>query len=487
MVSVAVALERLERLASSEPTASLAAAFERAGFELALVGGPVRDAFLGRTTNDLDYATNALPQDILKIVSPIAAATWDVGRAFGTIAATVHGETVEITTYRSDVYDGETRKPEVEFSDTLEADLIRRDFTINAMALRLPSVQLVDISGGVEDLLENRLNTPQVPQVSFRDDPLRMLRAARFVAQLGVEVSPAVEEAMRECAPSIANISAERVRDELSKLLCGDAPSPGLRLLTDTGLLSIVLPEIPALRLERDEHAHHKDVYEHTLTVLDQTIALEKSRHPDSPPDLIQRLAAIMHDVGKPPTKRIESGNVVSFHNHDIVGARMTSKRLKALRFDNDTVKQVSRLVELHLRFYGYTDAQWSDSAVRRYVRDAGAQLERLHILTRSDVTTRNRRKAQILDFAYDDLEERISVLAAAEELDAIRPDLDGAQIMKILDVPPGPVVGQAYKMLLEARLDEGALGEEEATRRLKDWWSSRSNEHDAGPARPSK
>jgi poly(A) polymerase len=474
MQSVAQAVERLDALAATAPVAALARAFAAAGHELALVGGPVRDAFLGRPVTDLDFTTDARPDDVLRIVEPIASATWDVGRQFGTIAARVQGEQVEITTYRSDVYDGETRKPEVAFGDTIEDDLLRRDFTVNAMALRLPARELVDVHGGVEDLLAGRLRTPQSATVSFRDDPLRMMRAARFTSQLGFTVSDEVEQAMTELAPSIGIVSAERVRDELVKLLDTDDPVPGIRLLVDTGLAELFLPELPAMRLEIDEHHHHKDVYEHSLTVLTQAIGHEHERHAGGAPDTVLRLAALLHDIGKPATRKLEPAGAVSFHHHDLVGSKLAKKRLRALRFDNDTIAAVSRLIELHLRFFGYTDGAWTDSAVRRYVRDAGPQLERLHELTRSDVTTRNRRKADRLAFAYDDLEARIAVLADQEELDSIRPDLTGDDIMRILDIPPGRAVGDAYRFLLEARMDEGPLGAEVAEERLRTWWASR-------------
>ncbi|WP_353826940.1 CCA tRNA nucleotidyltransferase [Agromyces sp. SYSU T0242] len=474
MQSVAEALDRLTGLAASPTVATLADAFEAAGFELALVGGPVRDAFLGRSTNDLDFTTDATPDEILGVVAPIAEAHWDIGRAFGTIGAKLHGHTVEITTYRADAYDGNSRKPEVEFGTSLEDDLVRRDFTVNALALRLPARTLVDPSGGVEDLIAGILRTPSAPEVSFGDDPLRMMRAARFAAQLDFDVEPGTLAAMGALAPQIERISAERVRDELSKLLMTGEASRGIRLLVDSGIAARVLPEVPALRLEIDEHHHHKDVYEHSLTVLDQAIDYEVSRGELDSPDLVVRLAALLHDIGKPATRKLEPGGAVSFHHHDMVGAKLAKKRLRALRFDNDTVKAVSRLIELHLRFFGYADGAWSDSAVRRYVRDAGDQLERLHILTRADVTTRNRRKADRLGFAYDDLEERVARLAEEEELAAVRPELDGEQIMSALGIRPGPVVGQAYKYLLDVRLDEGPIGEDAARERLLAWWAER-------------
>jgi poly(A) polymerase len=473
MDSVASALKRLSDLAASAPIARLATAFATAGHELALVGGPVRDAFLDRAVNDLDFTTSASPDEILEIVKPISSARWDIGREFGTIGARILGEKVEITTYRADSYNGETRKPTVEFGDSLEGDLVRRDFTVNAMALRLPELVLVDPSGGVDDLIARRIRTPGSPEVSFGDDPLRMLRAARFESQLGFAVDEATVAAITALADRISIISVERISDELSKLLLTDSPRAGLQLLVDTGLAELVLPELPALKLEIDEHAHHKDVYEHSLTVLDQSISYEKSR--GHSPDLVLRIASLLHDIGKPATKRVEAGGVVSFHHHDVVGAKLAGRRLKTLRFDKDTITAVTRLIELHLRFFGYTDTAWTDSAVRRYVRDAGDQLERLHILTRADVTTRNRRKADRLAFAYDDLEDRIAAIAEAEGVAAVRPDLDGAAIMALLGLKPGPEVGEAYRFLLELRLDEGPLGADEAQRRLLDWWQQRA------------
>jgi poly(A) polymerase len=469
MDSAAAALDRLAAIASSAPVSRLAAAFEQAGHELALVGGPVRDAFLSRTALDLDFTTDARPDRILEIVTPISSARWDVGRAFGTIGALVAGEKVEITTYRSDAYEPESRKPEVRFGSTLEEDLVRRDFTVNAMALRLPGRVLVDPTGGIDDLLARRLRTPQVPETSFSDDPLRMLRAARFVAQLGFEVEDATREAMGRLADRLEIVSAERVREELARLVLAPTPRSGIQLLVDSGIADLVLPELPALRLTVDAEHRHKDVYEHSITVLEQTIELEHERGRE--PDLVLRLAALLHDVGKPATRKFERGGAVTFHHHDVVGAKLVRKRLRALRFDNDTVARVAELVELHQRFFGYTEGIWTDSAVRRYVRDAGEQLERLHILTRADVTTRNRRKAQRLASAYDDLERRIAELAEQEQLEAVRPDLDGEQIMAALGIRPGPEVGRAYRFLLDLRLDEGPLGADEARRRLLEWW----------------
>ncbi|SDQ55323.1 poly(A) polymerase [Microbacterium sp. cf332] len=493
---MAEGVARLGALAASPVVAALADAFERAGFELAIVGGPVRDALLGRATNDLDFTTDARPDDILRIVEPLATATWDIGRAFGTIGAKVRGDSprplpgsprrsweplgvgaqVEITTYRADSYDGVTRKPTVEFGDTLEQDLARRDFTVNAMALRVPGPSLVDPTGGVEDLVATTLRTPSDPSVSFGDDPLRMLRAARFASQLGFSVDPATEQAMEELRETLSIVSPERVQGELVKLLRTDAPDRGIRFLVDTGLMQLVLPEVPALRLEIDEHHHHKDVYEHSLTVLRQAIDLEHERHPGADADVVLRLAALLHDIGKPATRKLEPGGGVSFHHHDLKGARMARKRLQALRFDSDTISSVSRLVELHLRFFGYSEGSWTDSAVRRYVRDAGDELERLHILTRADVTTRNKRKAARLKSAYDDIEHRIDELAAAEELGAMRPELDGNRIQEILGIGPGREVGEAYRFLLDIRLDEGMIGADAAEQRLRDWWAARAD-----------
>ncbi|WP_104083579.1 CCA tRNA nucleotidyltransferase [Cryobacterium sp. Y11] len=474
MQSVAAALARLGDLAATPTVSRLANAFAAAGHELALVGGPVRDAFLNRTLHDLDFTTDATPDQILALVKPLSEAQWDIGRAYGTIGASLAGETVEITTYRADSYDKTTRKPDVVFGTSLEPDLLRRDFTVNAMALRLPQLTLVDPAGGIDDLLAQRLRTPSTPEVSFGDDPLRMLRAARFTGQLGFTLDLDTALAMEKMRESIRIVSAERIGDELSKLLVSADPRAGIEVLMESGLAEIVLPEIPGLRLEIDEHHHHKDVYQHTLTVLEQAMGYEKSRGNLEAPDLIVRLAALLHDIGKPATRKLEPGGVVSFYHHDVVGAKLAKKRLRALRFDNDTINAVSRLIELHLRFFGYTEGAWTDSAVRRYVRDAGDQLERLHILTRADVTTRNRRKADRLGFAYDDLEQRIATLNEQEELGAVRPALDGEQIMAILGLLPGREVGEAYRYLLEQRLDDGPLSEEEATRRLLEWWAGR-------------
>jgi len=461
------AVTRLLRIA---PVADdLGRRFAAAGHALALVGGSVRDALLDRLGRDLDFATDARPEEVLRIVAPWADAHWDIGIAFGTIGARKGDYVCEITTYRAEAYLRQSRKPEVSYGQSLDDDLARRDFTVNAMAVALPGVSFVDPYGGLRDLAARVLRTPGRPEDSFSDDPLRMARAARFAAQLGFEVAPEVVAAMAAMAERITIVSAERVRDELVKLVCAPWPRRGLTLLVETGLATYVLPELPALRLEVDEHHRHKDVYEHTLTVLEQAMALEAGG-----PDLVLRLAALMHDVGKPKTRRFEPGGGVSFHHHEVVGAKLTAARMRALKFPKDVTDDVARLVELHLRFHGYGTGEWTDAAVRRYVRDAGPLLNRLHQLTRSDCTTRNRRRAAALGRAYDHLEERIERLAAEEELASIRPDLDGNEIMAILGVPPGPVVGRAYRHLLELRLDRGPLDRAEAEAELRRWWAAR-------------
>jgi poly(A) polymerase len=471
MQEVARALSNLADNTQHPVIYLLAKAFSDAGHELALVGGPVRDALLGKKSFDLDFTTSAKPDEILKVVKPHASATWDVGRDFGTIAAEIQGERVEITTYRADSYDSDTRKPTVEFGDNLEDDLKRRDFTINSMALKLPQRVFVDPHEGLRDLQLRTLRTPSSPEISFSDDPLRIMRAARFSSQLNLEIDPEAFSAMSDLKDRIRIISAERIRDEFTKLLLTDDPSIGLELLVDSGIASIVLPELTALKLETDEHMRHKDVYQHTLTVLRQAIDLEKNYGLEK--DVVVRMAALFHDIGKPATRKLD-GNLVTFYHHDVVGAKLAKKRLTELRFSNDVIDSVSTLIELHLRFFGYSDSQWTDSAVRRYVRDAGDELARLHILTRADVTTRNQKKAERLAHAYDDLERRIAELREQEELDSIRPDLDGNQIMEILGIGPSKEVGLAYNFLLEVRLDEGEIGPEEAKKRLLTWWQAR-------------
>jgi poly(A) polymerase len=447
----------------------LGARFADAGEQIALVGGPVRDAMLDRLHNDLDFATSARPEVTERLVKGWADAVWDIGREFGTIGCRRGEYQIEITTYRSEQYDPSSRKPTVDYGDTLAGDLGRRDFTVNAMAIALPGRVFEDPYGGILDLAHRVLRTPGRPEDSFGDDPLRMLRAARFSAQLGFTVAPEVRRAMTDMAERISIVSAERVRDELVKLVCSPRPRDGLTLLVETGLAEHVLPELPALRLERDEHHRHKDVYEHTLTVLEQTIDLE-DRLPSGGPDFTARFAALMHDIGKPRTRRFQSDGTVTFHHHDVVGSKLTRRRMQALRFSGDETAAVARLVELHLRFHGYGDGQWTDSAVRRYVRDAGDLLPWLHVLTRADCTTRNQRKADRLRRSYDELESRIARLSEQEELASIRPDLDGNQIMEILQIPAGPRVGAAYRHLLELRLDHGPLGYDRARDELLVW-----------------
>ena len=452
---------------------SLAQAFSAKGYTLALVGGPVRDAILGRLGNDLDFTTNAKPEESKKILHGWAEHVWDTGIAFGTVAGKLGETTVEVTTYRSDVYEKDSRKPDVSFGENIEGDLSRRDFRVNSMALELTGATplFIDPFEGLSDLTKKILQTPGRPEDSFSDDPLRMLRAARFASQLDFEIAPNVLAAMKEMAPRLSIISAERIRDELSKILMSQNPRLGITLLVDTGLADIVLPEIPKLRLEVDEHHHHKDVYEHSITVLEQAIEHEDRL---GGPNLVIRLAALLHDIGKPKTRNLIEGGGVSFHHHEVVGARLAKKRLQELRFDGHTVEAVETLIALHLRFHGYGDGEWSDSAVRRYVRDAGELLTHLHVLTRADCTTRNKAKAARLAATYESLEARIAVLMEQEELSKIRPDLDGAQVMEILDLKPSRAVGQAMDFLMELRLERGQLGVEVATQELLKWWNSK-------------
>ncbi|BFU47993.1 CCA tRNA nucleotidyltransferase [Krasilnikovia sp. MM14-A1004] len=440
--------------------------FAAAGHELHLVGGSVRDALLGRLGDDLDFCTDTHPEDTLRVVDGWADAIWETGREFGTIGVQKNGLRLEITTFRAEAYDGVSRNPVVAYGTNLLDDLRRRDFTINAMAVSLPGHAFTDPYGGLADLAQQVIRTPDTPESSFSDDPLRMLRAARFAAKLRFAVEPAVVAAMTAMAADLDRITAERIRDEFTKLLCGADPLRGLRLLVDTGLADRFLPELSGLKLEIDEHAQHKDVYEHTLIVVSNAVRLEG----DEGPDFILRMAALMHDVGKPATKAVGRDGRVSFHHHEVVGARLTKQRMRALRFPKDVISDVVELVALHLRFYGYGRGEWTDSAVRRYVADAGPLLPRLHKLTRSDCTTRNRRKAAGLAADYDALEERIARLAAEEDLARVRPDLDGNAIMEILGVPPGPIVGQAWKYLKELRLDKGPLPREEAEAELLRW-----------------
>jgi poly(A) polymerase len=442
----------------------LAERFERGGHRLYLVGGVVRDLVLGRLQpgHDLDLTTDARPERTRELVEGWADAVWTQGAAFGTIGIKRNGVTFEVTTHRAEAYRSDSRKPTVVYSDDVEVDLSRRDFTVNAMALRLPEPELIDPYGGVADLAAQRLRTPLEPEVSFSDDPLRMLRAARFVAGLGLEPDADLVAAVGRMRDRMEIVSAERIRDELSKLMVVDDPSAGLWFLADTGVSEGFLPELRAMRLEQDPIHRHKDVLAHTIAVVAKTS-----------PNLVVRLAALLHDVGKPKTRSIGPKGV-SFHHHEVVGARMARERMRALRYSNEMVDDVTKLVFLHLRFHGYSDEVWSDAAVRRYARDAGGLLDELNELTRCDCTTRNERKARMLAARMDALEARIGELREREELAAIRPDIDGNRVMELLGVEPGRVVGEALDMLLEARLDEGPLGEAEAERRLESWWKAR-------------
>jgi poly(A) polymerase len=443
--------------------------FEAAGFELYLVGGSVRDALLGVTegTPDLDFATNASPDEVLRVTRGWAEGTWEVGIAFGTVGVVRRGVRCEITTYRSEAYDRTSRNPVVAYGTSLEDDLVRRDFTINAMAVSVPRHVFVDLFGGLADLGSKVLRTPGPAEASFDDDPLRIMRAARFVAALGLAPDPSVVAAMRSRADRLPIVAVERVRDELTKLMLTPDPSAGLALLTETGVADHVLPELPTLRMEIDEHHQHKDVYIHTLTVLDNVLTLEDRL---GGPDFVTRMAALLHDIGKPLTRRTPRPGAVTFHHHEVVGAAMTRKRLTALRYPKAVVEDVTKLVELHLRFHGFGRGEWTDAAVRRYATDAGPLLSRLHVLVRSDCTTRNKRKAAMLAQSYDLLEQRIEVLRKQEELDRIRPDLDGNEIIEVLGVPAGPVIGKAWRWLLELRINEGPQPPEVAKQRLREW-----------------
>lgn len=468
LATAAVTLNRHRKLLSE-----LGALFDSAGFDLYLVGGSVRDAALGRPGIDLDFTTDARPEQVQNLVTGWAEAIWDTGIAFGTIGVARRGQRVEITTFRSDSYDQQSRNPEVVFGDSLEGDLVRRDFTVNAMAVKIgpdgPG-EFCDPLNGLEALRAGVLDTPSAPEISFGDDPLRMLRAARFVSQLGFTVAPRVLEALHAMADQLGRITAERVQTELDKLIVGAHPVAGIDLLVDSGLGAVVLPEVGQMQLTIDEHHQHKDVYRHSLTVLEQAVDLE-----DEGPDLVLRWAALLHDIGKPATRRHEEGGGVSFHHHEVVGAKMVRKRMRALKYSKQMVDDVSQLVYLHLRFHGYGDGKWTDSAVRRYVTDAGPLLPRLHKLVRADCTTRNKRRAARLQANYDGLEERIAELAAKEDLARVRPDLDGNQIMELLGVPAGPIVGQAWQFLKELRLERGPLDHDEAVEALRQWWAGRS------------
>ncbi len=448
--------------------------FAAAGHDLYLVGGSVRDAVLGRLNRDLDFTTDARPEIVQRIVRPWADALWDTGIEFGTIGVGKGDDRLEITTFRTDSYDQVSRNPQVKYGDRLEDDLVRRDFTVNAMAVRITAEgpgDFIDPLGGLTALRERILDTPSAPEVSFGDDPLRMLRAARFVSQLQFEVSDRVRRAITEMAPQLGRITVERVAVELDKLLLGVDPVAGLDLMVQTGMGDVVLPEIGGMQMAIDEHHQHKDVYQHSLTVLRQAMELEEQ------PDLVLRWAALLHDIGKPATRRHESDGGVSFHHHEVVGAKLVRKRMRALKYSKQMIDDVSQLVYLHLRFHGYGDGKWTDSAVRRYVADAGPLLPKLHKLVRADCTTRNKRRAARLQANYDQLETRIAELAAKEDLARVRPDLDGNEIMRLLDIPAGPQVGQAWNFLKELRLDRGPLDHDDAVAELLAWWNERNAE----------
>lgn len=455
--------------AFSDVLVPLGKLFADAGHELYLVGGSVRDAVLGRLAGDLDFTTDARPEQVAALMSGWADAQWDTGIEFGTVSARKGDATVEITTYRADSYDRVSRNPQVVFGDSLDGDLVRRDFTINAMAVRVGpggAAEFVDPLDGLTAVLAGVIDTPATPQESFHDDPLRMLRAVRFVSQLGFRMAPRVFDAITDMSEQIDRITAERVRAELDKMILGEHPLEAVDAMVDTGLAERVLPEVPGMKLTIDEHHQHKDVYQHSLTVLQQAVDLE-----DGDPDLVLRWAALLHDIGKPATRRHEPGGGVSFHHHEVVGAKMVRRRMRALKYPKAVVDDVSQLVFLHLRFHGYGDGAWTDSAVRRYVTDAGPLLDRLHKLVRADCTTRNKRRARRLQENYDHLEHRIADLQAAEDLERVRPDLDGNAIMQLLGLPPGPKVGEAWRHLKELRLDRGPLSREEAEEALLEWW----------------
>ncbi len=457
--------------ATLDEVAPVADAFVAAGHRIYLVGGIVRDHFVGRELGpdgDIDLTTDARPDEILAVVRPLADAVWEQGARFGTIGCLVAGREYEITTHRAEAYASDSRKPLVSYADAVEADLARRDFTVNAMALEVPEPRLVDPHGGTADLAAGRLRTPLAPEESFSDDPLRMMRAARFIAGYGLIPDDGLVAAVTTMAGRMDIVSAERIRDELDKLVVVDDPAAGLWFLVETGLAEQFLPELPAMRLEMDPIHRHKDVLAHSIAVVGKV----RARTDEGAPNRITRLAALFHDVGKPKTRSFTKGKGVSFHHHEVVGARMTRERLGALRYSKEDTAAVTSLVNLHLRFHTYR-LGWTDSAVRRFVRDAGPLLDELIELTRCDCTTRNQRKAQTLARRMDELEARIAELKAAEELGSLRPDLDGQAVMERLGVDPGPVVGRALSFLMDLRLEEGPLGEEEAGRRLDAWWAA--------------
>lgn len=466
-------------LAKLQPVlAPLAEQFISRGYSLYLVGGSVRDAMLGTLGHDLDFTTDARPDVVSHILESYAEVVWDTGIDFGTVSAEKHGQQIEITTFRSDVYDGQSRNPQVQFGDTLEGDLVRRDFKVNAMAVEILAgeaaengfgMQFHDPMNGVADLAAGILDTPATPEQSFHDDPLRMLRAARFTSQLGFTVADRVRTAMADMAAEIQRITVERVQVELDKMILGLAPWDGIDLMVETGIADYIFPEIPALKLTQDEHHQHKDVYAHSLKVLSQAMDLED---PEEGPDLVLRWAALLHDIGKPDTRAFSDDGKVSFHHHEVVGAKLVRKRMRKLKYSKQMVSDVSQLVYLHMRFHGFSEGEWTDSAVRRYVTDAGELLPRLNRLVRADCTTRNQRKAARLARAYANLEERIADIAAKEDLARVRPDLDGNEIMQLLDLTPGPDVGKAWAFMKELRLERGPLEREEAIAELQAWWA---------------
>lgn len=462
-----------ELLSAGSPILELSDRFRAQGHALYLVGGTVRDAFLGRRGYDYDFATDAAPEETHELVRPVASAVWLQGIKFGTVGAEINGIRMEITTFRTERYEPESRHPEVEFASDIAADLSRRDFTVNAMAVALPDKEAIDPFGGLDDLKARVLRTPIDPDESFADDPLRMLRAFRFASQLGFDVAPEVMSSITRSKEKLRTVSAERIRDELSRLVIGEAPAKALTLADESGITDLFLPELSALKLEQDPVHKHKDVFRHTLTVVEQT-----------PPDLIVRLAALLHDIGKPKTRRIDAEGV-TFHHHEVEGAKMARRRLKELRYPNEVADAVGDIIFLHHRFHTYS-LGWGDSAVRRYVRDAGPLLEPLNILVRADCTTRRADKAKRLRARMDELEQRIKELAGEEELDKMRPALDGTQIGAYLGIPPGPEIGEAWHFLLEHRIEHGVLTEEEGYARLERWARERGIEP-AGERVPPK